>query len=195
MRAGHRGHTTPGTAKESPAPAGGNRAAGDAALNAAQQRILDALAWLKSIDISSPSVPQVALLAGMNHGGGYFNNTLGSLSTRGLVLRQSGTVQLTDAGESMAAVPTSALSLEEFHRQIRTVLDKLKGGLTVRIFDALVENGPREIGIGAIAEAVGASVDGGYFNNSIGPLGTLGLVRRERGIVRPTEILFPKQLS
>lgn len=178
---------------------GGNRASAagttEGTLNAAQQRILDALAWLKSIDVKVPSVPQAALLAGMNHGGGYFNNTLGSLSTRGLVLRRNGSLELTDAGDALAARPEGVLSLADFHAQVRSVIDKLKGGLTVRILDALIKHGPREISIGVVAEAVGASVDGGYFNNSIGPLGTLGLIRRERGVVRPTEILFPPQLS
>lgn len=36
---------------------------------------------------------------------------------------------------------------------------------------------------------------GGYFSNLIGPLGGLGLIERDRGIVRPTEILFPPGLA
>jgi len=35
---------------------------------------------------------------------------------------------------------------------------------------------------------------GGHFSNSIGPLGTLGLITRTGGVVFPTELLFPESL-
>jgi hypothetical protein len=67
-------------------------------------------------------------------------------------------------------------------------------GKTVEILNAIIEAGGGEVSIEEIGRAVGIDHTGGHFSNTIGPLGTLGLIERRMGKVRPTEILFPPGL-
>lgn len=159
----------------------------------AQVRILDALAWLKASGQDRPSSKAVGLLSGIDATGGYFSNTIGPLCSSGLVDRQSGTCALTEQGLSLVDVPAN-VSLDEYHSRVRETLDRL-GGKTLAMFDAIVSNGPGEMSAEAVGAAVGVDHTGGYFSNNIGPLGTLGLIDRSRGVVRTTEIMFPRGLA
>lgn len=63
------------------------------------------------------------------------------------------------------------------------------------MLNAIIEANGAEISTEAIGEIVGIDSSGGHFSNMIGPLGTLGLIERRNGIVKPTEILFPSALA
>lgn len=159
-------------------------------LSTTQQRIIDAMAWWASIGVDVPTVEQVAFVARINPKGGHFSNTVGPLSTQGYITRGEGTMRLTDAGRSAANAPASSPDLDDYHAGIRKVL---KGGAQIRILDAVIAAGG-ETTTEAIGAATGIDPSGGHFSNSIGPLGTLGLIERRAGIVRPTELLFPPGL-
>lgn len=159
-------------------------------LTSAQQRILDALAWWDSIGVAEPTVEQVAFVARINPKGGHFSNSVGPLSTNGFIERTSGAMRLTPDGLAAANAPDSAPTIDDYHDGIRKIL---KSGAQVRILDAVIESG-EEATTEDIGAATGIDPGGGHFSNSIGPLGTLGLIERRAGVVRPTELLFPPGL-
>jgi len=158
-----------------------------------QQRVLDAAAFLHAIGHAEPKVLAVGLLAGIDPTGGHFSNTVGPLSTGGLIIRGGGTLSLTDSGRAAANTPEWS-SLADYHAALRECVDR-KSGAAARIFDYLVETGNHPTTSEAIGTAVGIDHTGGHFSNSIGPLGTLGLIRRRAGTVEPTDILFPEGLA
>ena len=63
------------------------------------------------------------------------------------------------------------------------------------ILDAVIRRGGAEVANEELGREVGIDHTGGHFSNTIGPLSTLGLIERRSGVVRPTEILFPKGLD
>jgi hypothetical protein len=158
-----------------------------------QQRILDALAWFESIGIEAPTSIQIGAVAMIDGSGGHFSNVVGPLSTNGLVERGNGTTRLTAAGREIARVPEGAGTLGGYHNMLKQRVGRMKTASrkTVEILDVIIRNGPREITTAAIGERAGIDHTGGHFSNTIGPLGTLKLIERHMGTVRPTEILFP----
>lgn len=155
------------------------------------QRILNALAWWEGIGVDNPSRMQIGIIAKVNASGGYFDNVIGPLVTEALVERGSGTARLTSEGRTKAEAPEAVYSLAEYHALIRA---QIKSGPSIRMFDALCEHGMSEITREELGAASNVNPGGGYFDNTIGPLATLGLVDRRQGKVTPTELMFPESL-
>lgn len=172
---------------------------GDFKLNNTQQRILDAIAFYASIGNDAPRLTQIGAIALIDTSGGHFSNVAGPLSSGGLVTRGNGTMSLTDEGRRYARVPDSIASLDDYHDMLRKRVRQCKsaGGKTVEMLDFIMGNGGpgAEFPTSMIGEAVSIDHTGGHFANMIGPLSTLGLITRERGMVKPTDILFPPGLS
>jgi DNA helicase HerA-like ATPase len=183
----------PKAAPPRPAP----RLDGELQLSKTQQRILDALAWYESIGITEPSNLQIGAVALIDATGGHFSNTVGPLSSQGLIERRQGAMRLTDAGRAFASVPDKVATLADYHDVLRSRVGRARSASsrTVEILNAIIAAGGSEMTAEEIGRAVGIDHTGGHFSNSIGPLGTLGLIERSRGIVRPTEILFPPGLD
>lgn len=169
---------------------------GEFKINSAQQRILDALAWYESLGNIRPTLPQVGAVALIDTTGGYFSNSCGPLSVNGLVNRENGTLSLTEEGRKFASTPDSVGSLDDYHEVLRRRVLKMRSASnkTVDILNVIINRGGAEL----TSEEIGAEANidhtGGYFSNSIGPLSTLGLIKRQRGMIVPTEILFPEAL-
>ncbi len=170
---------------------------GDFAPNKTQQRILDALAWYESMGNTAPTLTKVGAVALIDPTGGYFSNTVGPLSTNGLIERSGGTISLTDAGRALAKPTESAATLDEYHKVLKARVLKMKsaGGKTIEIMDAIIAASGQPISTDDIGAAVGIDPTGGHFSNMIGPLGTAGLITRKAGIVTPTDVLFPEGLA
>ncbi len=164
--------------------------------NKAQQRVLDALAWFESVGTTHPSHLQVGAVAMMDSTGGYFSNTVGPLSTAGLIDRGAGVLSLTEEGRKHANVPSRISTMAEYHDTLRERVRRSRNavGKTVEILDALIRLNGGAATTEHLGAAVGIDHTGGYFSNTIGPLSTLGLIKRSQGIVTPTEILFPEAL-
>ena len=169
---------------------------GDFKISATQQRILDALAWLESIGNPTPTTLQVGAIALIDATGGHFSNTVGPLSTNGLVVRGNGVLSLTDEGRKFARMPEKVSSLADYHEMLRQRVRRARsaGGKTVEMLDVIIEKGGAELTAEEIGAAVNIDHTGGHFSNTIGPLGTLGLIQRSHGVIRPTEIIFPPGL-
>lgn len=172
-------------------------AGGDIKLSNSQQRVLDALAFYESIGIREPTGVQVGAVAMIDPSGGYFGNVVGPLSSAGLVVRLTGKLRLTDAGRARARVPEEVGTLDQYHDVLRARVRRLKNASqrTVDMLDCIIARGGESLTTEEIGLAVGIDPSGGYFGNTIGPLSTVGLIERERGVVRPTAILFPEGLA
>lgn len=172
-------------------------AEGEPRLSKTQQRILDAIAWYESLGTTQPTLTQIGAVALIDPTGGHFSNTVGPLSSGGLVVRGQGTMSLTDAGRAVANVPESVGTLAEYHDVLRQRVRKMKsaGGKTIEMLNAVIGAGGRELTTEEIGRAVGIDPTGGHFSNTIGPLGTAGLIQRRAGVVMPTEVLFPLALT
>lgn len=161
-------------------------------LTAAQKRLLSAAAWWRSIGVDAPTRAQVAFVARIKPTGGHFSNSIGPLVTNGLLENVAGAVRLTPAGAAAAPPPDAETTLKAYHAAVREVLAT---GAQRTLFDAIVANGVEGILVAALGEKTGINPAGGHFSNSIGPLGTLGLVERRQGVVFPTSLLFPEELT
>jgi hypothetical protein len=152
------------------------QANGDGELADPERRILDSLAWWEAAGVAQPSREQTAFVARYSVNG-HFNNTLGNMRTKGLVDYPAGNcVALTDAGRALAHGPEAAPTNEELIDRTRAVLREEPQR---RLFTALVDAGEmltRE----DLASRTNYSVNG-HFNNTLGRLRSLGLVRYPKG--------------
>lgn len=159
---------------------------GNGDLSGPEQRILNAIAWLKNIGVESPEQTAVAFLAGYTAGGGAFNNPRGRLNQRGLVTYLQGDrIQLTEAGELVAQAPDAPLDAAELQRM---VLERLPGPER-KILGALLDS--REgLSNEELASRAGYVDGGGAYNNPRGRLRSLGLIEYQGGKVIPKPLLF-----
>lgn len=184
---------TPAAETAPPRRRGGERAApATTGLTGPQQRVLDAIAWWASVGCPSPTQAQVGFVAGIKPGGGHFNNTVGPLVTRRLIARDAGDITLTAEGVRMANRPEAPASLEAYHALMLTTL---RTGPQRRVLQAVINHGGLSAPFAAIQETTGIKPGGGHWNNTVGPLVTLGLVRRESTSLRPTALLYPDALT
>ena len=153
-----------------------------------QQRILDALAWLLSINIASGDRPRVAWLADASPTSSAFANNLGALSTAGLIrYPRAGEVELTDAGRAAADHPASPPTNAALHASIAAKLPRPQWVIVER----LIEVFPGALDRQTLAERAAASATSSAFANNLGALRSLGLIDYpDRGQVVALPVLF-----
>jgi hypothetical protein len=180
----------PAAQRQSPAPRRTDispDATGREALSGPERKIIDAIAWLESVGITEPEQTAVAFLAGYTYGGGGFNNPRGALNTKGLVKYQSGNrITLTGEGRAVAEFPDTALTTEELHRKVLSVLP----GPESRILTELLSAYPNVMSNEELASAAGYTHGAGGYNNPRGRLRSLGLIEYRDGGVVARDILF-----
>lgn len=152
-----------------------------------QQKVLDALAWLESIELEGER-RRVGFIAGYSPNSGNFNNLLGQLRTASIVdYPKVGTVELTDAGRALAQAPEETPTTSALHAK---VLEKLPGPQR-RVLEALLARYPHDASKQEIADEVGYSANSGNFNNILGKMRTLGIIEYPApGYVRAEDVLF-----
>lgn len=151
-----------------------------------QQRILDAIAWLESIGIDTPSQTAVAFLAGYTYGGGAFNNPRGTLRTMGLVEYVGNNIRLTEEGRKVAQFPDVPLTAQELQSHVMSVLP----GPHQKILRVLLDKYSDPITKDECAALAGYA-PGGAFNNPLGRLRSMGLVSYPQpGYVVAEPLLF-----
>lgn len=151
-------------------------------------RILQSLLWWQAAGIPEPSRYQTAFVAGYSVNG-HFNNLLGSMRTEGLIdYPGGGQVGLTPSGHKAALSaggPVETPSRDGLIDRVRAVLHNEPKR---RIFDALVHAGvamSRE----DLANKSGYSVNG-HFNNVLGSLRSLGVIRYPAGGMVSLDTIF-----
>jgi hypothetical protein len=128
----------------------------------------------------------------ISHTTGSFSNNLSTLRTAGFIQDvANGAVALTHAGRGAARTPEAPPSLEELHELWYKKLSRTQASVLRLIILAYPESIARQ----AIASALGIQDDTGSFSNNLSKLRTLGLIEDPaKGMVRATDVLFPKGL-
>lgn len=173
-------------AARSPAPAPAERRApavqrgpGDA-MPKAERLILTALAQYPQ----GRKKAQVAILTGYAVNGGAFNNSLGALRSKGYITRGE-PIQTMEAGlralGDYEPLPHGRALLEHWLSNL--------GKAEKLVLQALADAYPRTLTKQQVANAAGYEASGGAFNNALGRLRTLELIRG-RGDIRASEELF-----
>jgi hypothetical protein len=129
---------------------------------------------------------KVALLAGYAVSGGGFNNSIGSLRSKGLIEGSGDALQITAAGASELGhylpLPTGLALLDHWYRQL--------GKAEREALRVLADIYPQSLSKEQLAERAGYAADGGGFNNALGRLRTLELIEGGRGELRAAAALF-----
>lgn len=126
---------------------------------------------------------RVALIAGYASNGGGFNNSLGSLRTRGCI-EAGDPVRISASGEraigDVPPLPTGRELLEYWQREL--------GGASAKVLAALQERGGHA-NKQLVATLAGYEVSGGGFNNALGKLRTLKLITGSRELSLAEDLL------
>ena len=174
---------SPAARKPSPA------ARSDLNVSPAQQRILDAIAWMASL--GNPQVPKdtVAFLADTSQISSAYKNNLGSLRSAGLLnYPVPGCVQLTEDGAAIAKPPADAPTHQAIMQKIAAKLAPAQ----MRILECAAGAFPLDLEKNELAETIGASATSSAFKNNLGRLRGLGFITYpSSGHVRAGEGLFP----
>lgn len=182
-------HVVPRPAPPRPtrAPANGHDGG---AITGPEQKVLDELASLEALGITTPPKGQVSVLCGYaNPRSGGFSGPLGRLAAAGLITYpRSGEMALTDAGRARAQAPDAPLTNEILHER---VLDKFYGP-RARVLRELIAAYPDALDKAALALQLGyENPRSGGFSGPLGSLSKLGLVRYpSSGQVAATNLLF-----
>lgn len=165
----------PGRPPAAPAPRAAKRASGEPiSLSSAQQRILDALAWLASINPTEPADrTRLALLADQSPTSSGYSNNLGALRTAGLIdYPYGGVVKLTDAGHAAAKPPDVLPTTEDLHRTLKQRLPAPQW----RILEELIKVYPAHAARDDLARFVDQSATSSGYSNNLGALRSLGFI-------------------
>jgi hypothetical protein len=153
-----------------------------------QMKILNALAWLARLGMSSVSRSQVAWLAGYSAGSGNFGNLLSQCRTLGWIEYPSDShVMLTPSGYSIASHPPEPPTSQDLQRMVR---DKLTGPQW-SLLEKLIVSYPNPLSRENLGQFTGYSHTSGNFGNLLSQLKTAGFIEYPtKGEVRAASLLF-----
>ena len=153
-----------------------------------QQKILDAVRWLESVNVTEAARPQVAFLANQSSKSSAFERHLAAVEKAGLIYYpRPGYVGLTEAGRYRAAAPDTPLTTEQLQE---TIIDRLPPpqGNIVR---TLAKCFPGELTRDELARETNQSATSSAFERHVAAVEQFGFVRYPRaGAVVATEVLF-----
>jgi hypothetical protein len=181
-------------AKPPPRPARpkGESVDDDDPLRPARRKILNALAFILSIQISQPSKKMLALFCGKSPKSGGYNNDLGKLRSSDYIdYPLDGLVSLTESGLKEADASDAPRSLAELHAQVERLVKPARW----EIVSTLISLYPKSITRDDLAARIGRSSGSGGFNNNLGMLRSSGIIDYPgEGNVAASEALFPPGL-
>lgn len=174
-----------------PAPRPLPRTAGNGAaphVSGPQQRILDALAWLRALGIDRVDRVRAAMLADQSPRSSGYEKNISTLKNAGLIdYPGPGELELTPAGEAAAAPPEVPATDAALHEAIRRHVSTPQW----RILEALIDTYPGAMGRESLAERAGASVLSSGYEKNVSTLRSLGLIDYPtRGEVVALPVLF-----
>lgn len=165
------------------------RREGGARLSAPQQRILDAIAWLKDKGIYPPPKNTLAAVAGCSPTSGTYANNLSKLKVAGLIEYPTpGMVAFTDAGEQESAPPDN--DGKAVHDKWLEILN----GPQQKIVRALLDiGGDNQMSKEDLANVIQASPTSGTYANNLSSLKVLGAIHYPKpGRVALTNYVIPE---
>ncbi len=157
-----------------------------------EQRILNALATYEGFGMDVVERDAAAAMGGYKPGSGHVNNTVGRLSSAGLVeIPSGGMLALTDAGRAIAEAD-EVRSLADVH----AIWMGLLNGPQQKILQVLLEDYPDPVDRNELAARAGFQPGSGHVNNTIGSLTKLKAATVPvKGQVAASALLFPEGLS
>lgn len=148
-------------------PAGANGVSGP------QQRMVDAIARLAVIGVSPAPRTTVAAMSNQSPSSSGFEKNMSTLRSTGLIhYPDSDTLDLTDAGRSVANVDGRRMTLADLHASIRDIVS----GPQWRMLEALLKVYPESMDRGALAAESNQSVTSSGFEKNLSTLRTLGFI-------------------
>jgi hypothetical protein len=155
-----------------------------------QQRMLDALASFEAIGVNQLAKSHVAVFSDQSSRSSGFRNNLSVLSAKGLIERvDSETVRLTDDGRVAASPSAAPATLDELHE---AWLKKLTGPQKLML--RLVLDDADGVERDDLAKNSGQSPLSSGYRNNLSVLSSLGLTKKESGMIKATALLYPKGL-
>jgi hypothetical protein len=154
-----------------------------------QQRILDVLAWFRSVRIMDPPRQSIAVLTDQRPTSGGFGQHLADLAKGGLIeYPRSGRVAITESGLKLAATPFEIPPTDEaLHDAIMRQVPKAQAD----ILRVLIENHPNEFSRDELAEQTNQRPTSGGYGQHLADLANMGFIRYPRkGMVAADPILF-----
>lgn len=174
--------------RASSAPAGSKSSTLAEGLTRPQQRILDALAWMRAIGIERSDKTQLAIMADQSPTSGSYMGALASLlKAQRITYPAPGSVEITESGIALAnpiaAPPTTA----DLHASLERKLPASQW----RTLRAVIDAHPDAISKEALAKATGQSPTSGSYMGNLAALNRLGFVSYPRpGQIAAQSILF-----
>lgn len=153
-----------------------------------QQGLLNALAWLETVNVLAPRRGQAALVAQVSSKSSGFEKNVSTLSSAGLIRYPGGgLLALTDDGRSIAALPDQAPTTEELQEAIYR---RLSGPQEV-LLRVLVTTYPEPLTREELAERAEVSAVSSGFEKNVSTLRSLGLLEYPgAGLVAAADVLF-----
>ncbi len=177
----------PGSRPAGPAP---ERPANPLAvgLTRSGQNIIDAMAWLESVNIFQPPRAQVAAVADRSPTSGGYGADLATLERAGLIsFPDRGLVALTEAGRQAANYPAAQPTTATFHESLSRKL----GGSLWNILKPVIDAYPNALSRTELAAIANRSATSGGYGADVSKLEQYGLIEYPaRGVVRARSILF-----
>ena len=157
-----------------------------------EQKILDALANLEAVGVTSPPKSQVSAFAGYsNPNSGGFAKPAAALKQKGMIHSSGGMAELTDAGREAVHMPTRPKTTKELQERISALLGEGERKLLTLLIAAYPETLPRA----ELSQRAGYSnVNSGGFAKPLARLLALGFAEAAgTGIVRGSDMLVLKR--
>lgn len=176
--------TTPHRPSGKPSP----EASGGGTLKPALQNAVDAIAWWRKIGFDPIERSRACVVAGLSPRASTFGVYVAELVKLDLVeVPAPGKVKLTDAGWSIANVPTATTAAE-----LRRMVSELLSPKPRQVFDVIYKAYPREVHRRDVAEAVNLSPTASTTGVYIAEVAAFGIVETSSpGHVRAADWLFP----
>jgi Mn-dependent DtxR family transcriptional regulator len=152
-----------------------------------QQKILDQLAWLESMDIYPAPNETLAAVCRVSPRSSSYANNLGALRTAGLIDKGGmGLVAFTDAGRAAAAeVPHTG---QPIHEHWFEIVSKPQRAILETLYKFRAQPMVKEM----LAEEIKVSSSSSSFANNLGALRTLGAIDYPKpGLVELTRYVMP----
>jgi hypothetical protein len=138
-----------------------------------QQRILDSISWLESVNLYAPKRTVVAFLSEQSPTSSGFTNNLGRLRSLGMInYPNSESLELTEQGRAQTRSYDQPISPDEVQRAILSRLPKPQANILQVLINAYRDPVNRV----DLAEQAGQSPTSSGFTNNLGALRSLGVI-------------------
>lgn len=161
---------------------------GDSDLSRPQQALLDALAWLETVSIRTPTRGQLALAAEVSSKSSGFEKNVSTLRTGGFIsYPHDNCIALTDEGRAVAAIPDAHPTTEDLQESLLRRVSTPQATL----LQVLIQVYPGSLSREKLAERANVSSLSSGFEKNVSTLSSLGLVGYpEKGHVAAEPVLF-----